>query len=839
MPAIPLRICSICSRVPMMPMFSNRQSRKVTSSRMMTPCTHLPSGTSMNMASGCPAKLPVRNETLFCSASTAGPRTRARSNVRWEILPLASASSQSETMLVGRRLVTRHSLTSHDAWTQTRLDGYVQLVYTPAYGCTQTRLTGSGSVERIAADLHAIHAAVPEPRHLPRLPQGQVPSGRLRVPRLRSGDEVPSDQVTRRLLLPVLRPSGLSHGRDHLPQVHDELADVVLGDLPNVVYSLRDQREAVGARDWRELPDRAPDVQADSDVALPGWGLALGQGGSGRDSGRRSGPGVGYGEGPRSRSAEGRQSSDDLGSGRAWRSDPGEGRQVTRDARRGTVDLYARPTVEHDLHGRVEGLYTSDRQGLRGAPPDPAREPRVRGRGRSHEHHRRLLWLVQERHPGRVSRRERAVLAVLLGRVRVALQPPRRRYSDVLDDPRSGAEGRPRRSLASSEVAFSRSCRKSSSVWSGSSFRTTSSPGGVGASFDGCLRSAIQNLGFEPATAITLLSDVNCGERENRTHRRVASVSTDPKSGPVHHSGSALLAVVRVPRAGRDHLLARGLLPPGWTAGCGPLRRASFLGGWLGQGRWPLDKFLDSRFGQDVEAVLLLEDEAVHCKIQKPVANHLARRSRARQPIVLRERLHHVGHAPAPIWLFTHHVQNRLLEGWGATVPEHLGWRKQLDRGRRVIAAAADDVKPLPPPSQLALLLFKGHLKLPYFARKSLDLFQKHRAWDRGGCARHGCIYSTGQTRNRNRVCPNPHKPTCRDLTLAGWRTGTNGCPDHGNPCARRSTPVIRCGSWLPRTRWISPRRESAPCRHLVGGSLRSGASSRPRSTTPSPARRS
>lgn len=86
----------------------------------------------------------------------------------------------------------------------------------------------------------------------------EAPSLRLQVPRLRQGDEVPPDQEPRRLRLPMVRASGLSHGGHDLPQVHRELAALVLGDLPNVVHPLRDQ-----------LPDRPSHVQADPQPAHP------------------------------------------------------------------------------------------------------------------------------------------------------------------------------------------------------------------------------------------------------------------------------------------------------------------------------------------------------------------------------------------------------------------------------------------------------------------------------------------------------------------------------------------------------------------------------------------
>jgi hypothetical protein len=73
----------------------------------------------------------------------------------------------------------------------------------------------------------------------------------------------------------------------------------------------------------------------------------------------------------------------------------------------------------------------------------------------------------------------------------------------------------------------------------------------------------------------------SCGGRWNRTNCQIRG-SSDPKSRPGTHSGSALHIAMRVPPARSDHLLAGGLLPPGWTAGIGLLRRASFLASLMG-----------------------------------------------------------------------------------------------------------------------------------------------------------------------------------------------------------------------------------------------------------------
>ena len=63
------------------------------------------------------------------------------------------------------------------------LDVYVQLVYNAGYGSTDPRLIGSLPVERIAADLYAVHAAVSEPRRVLGLLEGTLPSRRFeRVP---------------------------------------------------------------------------------------------------------------------------------------------------------------------------------------------------------------------------------------------------------------------------------------------------------------------------------------------------------------------------------------------------------------------------------------------------------------------------------------------------------------------------------------------------------------------------------------------------------------------------------------------------------------------------------
>src|SRR5690242_14065590 len=103
------------------------------------------------------------------------------------------------------------------------------ICYTSCYGSKEAEISRPGPLDRVADDLLEVHGAIPESRCLSRLPQGPLPSQRERVPRLRQGDEVPPDQEPRRVQLPILRASGLSHGRHDLPQVHGELADVVLG----------------------------------------------------------------------------------------------------------------------------------------------------------------------------------------------------------------------------------------------------------------------------------------------------------------------------------------------------------------------------------------------------------------------------------------------------------------------------------------------------------------------------------------------------------------------------------------------------------------------------------
>src|SRR4051812_47281147 len=90
--------------------------------------------------------------------------------------------------------------------------------YIYMYGSEAAQLSRPAGIEREPDDLLAVPRAIPGQRRLPRIPQGQVLPGRGRVPVLRQADQVPPDQEPRRLLLPVLSPPGVPHGRDDLPQ---------------------------------------------------------------------------------------------------------------------------------------------------------------------------------------------------------------------------------------------------------------------------------------------------------------------------------------------------------------------------------------------------------------------------------------------------------------------------------------------------------------------------------------------------------------------------------------------------------------------------------------------
>ena len=65
------------------------------------------------------------------------------------------------------------------------------------------------------------------------------------------------------IFLPVLRPPRLPNRGHDFSQVHDIIATLVLGDLPNVLNPMRHQCKAVGARDRCLLSDRASYVQED------------------------------------------------------------------------------------------------------------------------------------------------------------------------------------------------------------------------------------------------------------------------------------------------------------------------------------------------------------------------------------------------------------------------------------------------------------------------------------------------------------------------------------------------------------------------------------------------
>ena len=95
-----------------------------------------------------------------------------------------------------------------------------------------------------------------------------APDGHTRLPEVRPGrasfHRVNGSPVVR---LRPLRPPRSPDGRDDLPQVLHVAAPVVLRDVPHGQHSMRDLRQAAGARAWRDLQDRMADVQPDPQPA--------------------------------------------------------------------------------------------------------------------------------------------------------------------------------------------------------------------------------------------------------------------------------------------------------------------------------------------------------------------------------------------------------------------------------------------------------------------------------------------------------------------------------------------------------------------------------------------
>src|SRR4051794_36628866 len=104
-----------------------------------------------------------------------------------------------------------------------------------SYERTPERVSRAVARQRQPHDLHGVHAPVPGQRLLLELPQGEVLRGRDGLPEVWQAVEVPSDPWALSVLLSVLRGARLPHSGDDLSQVHDELAALVLGDLPSVV----------------------------------------------------------------------------------------------------------------------------------------------------------------------------------------------------------------------------------------------------------------------------------------------------------------------------------------------------------------------------------------------------------------------------------------------------------------------------------------------------------------------------------------------------------------------------------------------------------------------------
>lgn len=137
----------------------------------------------------------------------------------------------------------------------------------------------------------------------------------------------------------------------------------------------------------------------------------------------------------------------------------------------------------------------------RGHRADQTQSQRLRHRRHPHADGRGILRPLQERGARRLPRDQHRVLAGLLRRVRLPLQPAPLEGADVLGDAQSrreagspGWSGSPNFVLAVFDVALRRSRTKSDSECSGSIFSVTSASGGVGACFSGRFLSAIADI---------------------------------------------------------------------------------------------------------------------------------------------------------------------------------------------------------------------------------------------------------------------------------------------------------------------------------------------------------
>lgn len=243
--------------------------------------------------------------------------------------------------------------------------------YHSVYECTPERVGRAVARKRQPHDLHGVHAPLPDERRLPGLPQGEALPEWDGLLEMREAVALPSDQGPVGVFLPVLRDARLPHGGHHFSQVDDELAALVLGDLPSRIVQVRDFREAARTRDRRHLQDRASDAQADSDALGRGHWAALGRRGGGRVIHERQVAELGSSEArcggnPQEHAGvplEGRP--DDRCSCRASWPGAGVGGSRPHEADAPREDPRVRPSGVDDLHGRV-GAIRRNRPGVQG-----------------------------------------------------------------------------------------------------------------------------------------------------------------------------------------------------------------------------------------------------------------------------------------------------------------------------------------------------------------------------------------------------------------------------------------------------------------------------------------
>jgi hypothetical protein len=107
--------------------------------------------------------------------------------------------------------------------------------YHSLYECKEEEFGRAVAIERQPHDLRRVPTQVPEQRRLLGALEGTLLSERDALPELREAFALPSHQGTDRLLLSVLRASGLPDSGHDFSQVLDIAPTLVLGDLPNRV----------------------------------------------------------------------------------------------------------------------------------------------------------------------------------------------------------------------------------------------------------------------------------------------------------------------------------------------------------------------------------------------------------------------------------------------------------------------------------------------------------------------------------------------------------------------------------------------------------------------------